>query len=262
MVPIQPKGWIDIVDLTITRPRPEPKPKSKTGPQRVPTAPRPDVNEVWVRQKAQSKEDSPDLLRRASKLAQDIGDTAQEYVKTGYDGSAQVASEALRMAQAAGENAPWLAGEAVRMASEAAGRFWETATWAVRRSPSEISEESDDKITILTMMGFGHEAAEASLKRCSSIEAAVEYIMENATLKGGSARDHPVLPLQAAGKTFTRDTSTLSEQPGQGRRRSQTVQADLMRCGYSEAQAKAAARRCSSIEAAVEWIAQHPDVVT
>ena len=29
---------------------------------------------------------------------------------------------------------------------------------------------SDDKITILTMMGFGHEAAEASLKRCSSIE--------------------------------------------------------------------------------------------
>eukprot|EP00913_Durusdinium_trenchii_P029768 g27895.t1 len=130
------------------------------------------------------------------------------------------------------------------------------------QSPSEISEESDDKITILTMMGFGHEAAEASLKRCSSIEAAVEYIMENATLKGGSARDHPVLPLQAAGKTFTRDTSTLSEQPGQGRRRSQTVQADLMRCGYSEAQAKAAARRCSSIEAAVEWIAQHPDVVT
>ena len=33
----------------------------------------------------------------------------------------------------AGENAPWLAGEAMRMASEVAGRFWETATWAVRR---------------------------------------------------------------------------------------------------------------------------------
>lgn len=33
----------------------------------------------------------------------------------------------------AGENAPWLASEAMRMASEAAGRFWETATWAVRR---------------------------------------------------------------------------------------------------------------------------------
>ncbi|CAK9078928.1 Chaperone protein DnaJ 2 [Durusdinium trenchii] len=130
MAPWQRRGWIDIVDLTITRPRPEPKPKSKTGAA-----------------------DSPDLLRRASKLAQDIGDTAQEYVKTGYDGSAQ-AWQAVTGAGSfgwdvgkcweqlntekldgmmAGENAPWLAGEAVRMASEAAGRFWETATWAVRR---------------------------------------------------------------------------------------------------------------------------------
>ena len=37
----------------------------------------------------------------------------------------------------AGENAPWLASEAMRVASEAASaaasRFWETATWAVRR---------------------------------------------------------------------------------------------------------------------------------
>ena len=30
-----------------------------------------------------------------------------------------------------------------------------------------------------------------------------------------------------------------------------TAQADLIRCGFSEGQAKAAARRCSSIEAAV-----------
>lgn len=80
----------------------------------------------------------------------------------GYDGSAQVAHEAYRIAQAepqmqsdqqqciyralldfgyfinqAGENAPWLASEAMRVASEAASaaasRFWETATWAVRR---------------------------------------------------------------------------------------------------------------------------------
>ena len=33
----------------------------------------------------------------------------------------------------AGENAPWLAGEAMRMASEGFGRFWESAAWAVRR---------------------------------------------------------------------------------------------------------------------------------
>lgn len=279
MVPIEPKGWIDIVDLSIARkpeprtspheprtqaadPPPQPQ-KPKTGG--VATAPRPDGAEVWTRR---NDEDTPDLLRQASKLAQDFGDTAQGYVKTGYDGSAQVAQEAYRMAQAAGENAPWLAGEAMRMASEVAGRFWETATWAVRRSPSEISEESDEteKMTILTTMGFDHQAAEASLKRCSSIEAAVQYIMENSAVSA-PASGHPVLPLKAVGQTLGRvppvpGDAELQRGCHQGGRKSQSVQADLIRCGFSEGQAKAAARRCSSVEAAVEWIAKHPDIVT
>jgi len=264
MVPIEPKGWIDIVDLTISRKPPAevseeepPKPqKPKTGG--VATAPRP-AAEVWTRHKA---EDTPDFMRRASKLAQDIGDTAHGYAKTGYDGSAQVAHEAYRMAQAAGENAPWLASEAMRVASEAASaaasRFWETATWAVRRSPSEISEDSSDekseKMTILTTMGFNQQAAQASLKRCSSIEAAVQYIMENPV--SAPASGHPVLPLKVVGQTLAEPQPGC---PGGGRK---SVQADLIRCGFSEGQATAAARRCSSIEAAVEWIAQHPDVVT
>ncbi|CAJ1432568.1 unnamed protein product [Effrenium voratum] len=140
-------GWVDLVDLVVSRKtpaastasRPEPKAPAqgeaapKAAAKSVASAPRP---EVWTRQKP---EDQPDLMRRASKVAQDVGDTAKEYVKTGYDGSSQVAQEAMRMAQVAawtqqaGENAPWLAGEAMRMASEGFGRFWESAAWAVRR---------------------------------------------------------------------------------------------------------------------------------
>lgn len=272
MVPIEPKGWIDIVDLSIARkPEPRSSPQTEDPPQPqkpktggVATAPRPDGAEVWTRR---NDEDRPDLLRRASQFAQDFGDTAQGYVKTGYDGSAQVAQEAYRMAQAAGEHAPWLAGEAMRVASEAAGRFWETATWAVRRSPSEISEESREseaeKMTILTTMGFDPRAAEASLKRCSSIEAAVQYIMENSAVSA-PASGHPVLPLKAVGQTLGRvpPVPVGDAELQRGGRKSQSVQADLIRCGFSEGQAKAAARRCSSIEAAVEWIAKHPDIVT
>ena len=110
----------------------------------------------WFR----SWQEPSDLVRQASKLAQDVGDTARQYAKSGYDGSAQVAWEALRLAQAAGESAPWLAGEVWRLASDAVQGVWD----ATGRREAE-------KMSILTTMGFEHQAAEASLKRCSTIEA-------------------------------------------------------------------------------------------
>ncbi|CAE7891842.1 DNAJC9, partial [Symbiodinium sp. KB8] len=147
MVPIQPRGWVDIVDLKLprkpsapTRAQPEAKgPKKAPTPTSAPAAEgkkakvaTPPGPEVWSKEKEEPGA-VPEFMRQASRLAMDVGDTAKEYAKSGYSGSAAVASEAIRMAQAAGEQAPWLAGEAVRMASEAAGMVWGAAATAFQR---------------------------------------------------------------------------------------------------------------------------------
>jgi len=289
MVPIQPRGWVDIVDLKLprkpsapTRPQPEAK-----GPNRAPTptsAPAAEGKkakettagpEVWTKEKEEPGA-VPEFMRQASRLAMDVGDTAKEYVKSGYSGSAMVASEAIRMAQAAGEQAPWLAGEAVRMASEAAGMVWGAAATAFQRLPSDTPEQAPEpdeshehrsKLKILTMMGFDQDVATASLERCSSIEAAVEYMMETSTL-GSAPAQHGILPVQAVGQTFEPSPALAAGAAGQHRMvervepssRIPSIHAALIGCGFAEEQAKAAARRCSSVEAAVEWIAAHPDV--
>ncbi|CAE8741680.1 unnamed protein product, partial [Polarella glacialis] len=95
----------------------------------------------------------------------------------------------------------------------------------------------------------------AASQHCSSTEAAVEWIMSRSSRKEitpaltEAARNW--LPCEPASETWQRTEIVKSTGP--------SVAESLMALGFPEAQAKAAGRRCSSVEAAVEWLALHPD---
>lgn len=161
-------------------------------------------------------------------------------------------------------------------------------------------EEALDMVEIMMLMGFREEDARFAATRCSSVEAAVQYLM---------SRDEP--PAAAPPRVPLGDEPGGAVDPGHvevwrrveadgapeatggaeagaaglgaavGRlgevltawtwggaadaeppldHRAKELVAQLLEFGYNEAQANAAAKRCSSMEASVEWLSANPDV--
>lgn len=180
-----------------------------------------------------------------------------------------------------------------------------TASDACARRPSEPSppqapsdgdndtEEGEDILLmrdILLAMGFDPAATESAIKRCSSIEAAVEFLMQQfKTPSKQSAADrqkakaelhavaeeplmtsHPScssatgqLPVEvwARGLSAEPKLSTRTPQPAAAppeaiaaKAASQDLKETLLSLGFSQADVDAASIRCSSVEAAVEFL--------
>jgi len=137
---------------------------------------------------------------------------------------------------------------------------------------------------VLLDMGFSEADVEAALARHSSMDAAVEYLMLHGAGPGdpvertdsGSFAQHldhigqialAQLPLPhwlLAGvdadtpseSVTTENTYTAAEASVMG---ATSDVADALRAlGFTESQVQAAVRRCSSVEAAVEWLSMHP----
>lgn len=169
------------------------------------------------------------------------------------------------------------------------------------RAPTPEPEEELDNLGILMAMGFEERRAKAALLRCSSVEAAVQYMMEQGEPGVYSEYIEPVVRPAAQGiygaaeragvaPAANQAASALhgvvkpaaqglygvaeraygaviqpvaqriygeSETPGGA---TSDLPATLLALGFSEKQATEAAGRCSSVEAAVEWIAAHPEL--
>lgn len=114
-----------------------------------------------------------------------------------------------------------------------------------RPAASGQDERLSDLVSSLVDLGFSEEHARGAASRCSSIEAAVEYMTER---------------LAASQKLVDDAPAASSGPPSQATPASPTgLKAVLLELGFSEAQVGMAMRRCSSLEAAVEWISSHPD---
>lgn len=137
-------------------------------------------------------------------------------------------------------------------------------------------------MAVLLEMGFEGRDVQDALKRCSSMEAAVEFLM----LRGSDfALRQQILRERSSGIAHKLDqagqvalghlaqpfllpcTVVPNGSPfgpvvskGSTFGPPQDLFAELLSLGFAEAQARAAARRCSSIEAAVGWIGMHPDL--
>lgn len=148
-------------------------------------------------------------------------------------------------------------------------------------------------------MGFAEEDVRTAVEKCKSVEAAVEFIMEKGAsgtespngaagaaagaaaavteavgqlgellrpwkawwgagdeasapeARGGAERELPQL-------TGAEKVPVVAGAPAPPPQQPQLV-SSLLAIGFSQAQAEAAARRCSSVEAAVEWLAAQPE---
>lgn len=132
------------------------------------------------------------------------------------------------------------------------------------RAPTPDLDEDLDNLDILLAIGFGQEQATTALQRCSSIVEAVEYIMKNRN-KGASGEyatptaQTVYAAAQPAAKViygFAVGAYGAEAQRFQFKR----VALALLNLGYSVKQACEAAKRCSSVEAALDWIDMHPEV--
>eukprot|EP00933_Yihiella_yeosuensis_P037453 TRINITY_DN31393_c0_g1_i1.p1 TRINITY_DN31393_c0_g1~~TRINITY_DN31393_c0_g1_i1.p1 ORF type:complete len:620 (+),score=145.97 TRINITY_DN31393_c0_g1_i1:43-1902(+) len=283
LVPIQPKGWVDVVDLAFPDGRPV---ASSTSPKATP--------QTWSRQTAQpknsSRQGSPNpskvaatpaqgsaagnepvdvkkVVHEASRIAQEVTATAQDVIKTGYSGSSKVAQEALRLAQEAGrkaqeaagaaqENGPWLAQEALRLAQEAAGQVWGAAAQSF---PSEEHGKRGSESTsgrnqagYPSSSGHGYKDATngAGTARQSSGGARQSFGQGSYLTRAGSsslaAANHPAWT-NGAPSSRQRDLQPLSEDALDRKE-------ILVIMGFDINAADSAVRRCSSVEAAVEYI--------
>lgn len=173
--------------------------------------------------------------------------------------------------------------------------------WPRSPTPSPSPEEDgrqdgvNDTLEILLAMGFHEADAREALERTSSLEAAVEFMMEQApgslsfekagggwygvmerigghipsrgTLYGVAERvgERVTERVPAAGGEIYGAVRRLSEQLASWvpplrsfgsleHAQNLDIVKALLSLGYTDEQAHAAARRCSSVEAAVEWI--------
>ncbi|CAE8596713.1 unnamed protein product, partial [Polarella glacialis] len=110
MVPIKPKGWIDIVDLGFklgqSKPRAAPsKPRASSKESQSPAAKAAASPSDGEPQQAHVR-----VVQEASRIARDMGQTAQDVLrqtaKTGYEVSSKVAQAATAAASKAQEAAP------------------------------------------------------------------------------------------------------------------------------------------------------------
>lgn len=157
--------------------------------------------------------------------------------------------------------------------------------------PEGDPDEAADVKEVLMLMGFTQSDVEGALRRCSSVEAAIEFLMLRSG-PGSAAKSPGFQPIpevtkkvdlagqialgQMAQPWLPRTAKLHAESGPGGKRLSAHAQAaaphatsgplsqqdlvqSLREVGFSESQAKAAALRCSSAEAAVEWLTAHPE---
>merc|ERR1711871_1061258 len=105
-----------------------------------------------------------------------------------------------------------------------------------------VSEPELDMFSTLVNMGFDKSQAKAAMARCSSVEAAVGYLM-NAGTHVAPASTSADAPRETPPHPAERQSGANSDKLD-----------ILMALGFEESQAEAALARCSSVEAAVEYI--------
>lgn len=156
--------------------------------------------------------------------------------------------------------------------------------------PAAATDEAADVKEFLMQMGFEQSDVEGALRRCSSVEAAIEFLYfrppgPKATKPSGFLGEDPVvkkvdiagqIALGQLAQPWLPRTAKLHAESGPGGKRlsangaqgtaatsgplsQQDLVLSLRSLGFSESQAKAAALRCSSAEAAVEWLTSHPE---
>merc|ERR1712217_383074 len=126
-------------------------------------------------------------------------------------------------------------------------------------------------IDILLAMGFEKADVQKAIDNCESVEDAVHFIMmrQNRTVierVGEHIVDSGLYDyMQPAASGLASAAGRVSEQISSWiswpeRQEPVDVTASLLALGYQESQAQAASRRCSSVEAAIEWISANPEI--
>lgn len=142
------------------------------------------------------------------------------------------------------------------------------------------TEKNLDMFEILSAMGFEKIDIEKALECCDTVEDAVHYIMMRqnrgviAHIAEGAERLGVYEVAERVGEHMQPAASGLYEymQPAASGlynavsswvswpEASVDVKASLVALGYQENIAEAASRRCSSVEAAIEWISDNPEM--
>lgn len=105
----------------------------------------------------------------------------------------------------------------------------------------------------LVAMGFGEDAAFAAAARCSTAEAAVDWILQEAHAALGTVNG-PTLRLPGSARLLEPDTPAAANLASQEVTDLTGVASALEKLGFAAEDACEAARRCSSVEAGVDWI--------
>ncbi|CAK0877357.1 unnamed protein product [Prorocentrum cordatum] len=133
----------------------------------------------------------------------------------------------------------------------------------------EDAEEALDVLGILLAMGFEEQEARSAAGQAGSVEGAVELLMAGPASAAGQAVLGVAERLgvgglvqdvgqgvgglvQGLGQRLSSWTPFLSADPAA------ELAAQLAAMGYAEDEADAASRRCSSVDAAVEWLSARP----
>lgn len=129
--------------------------------------------------------------------------------------------------------------------------------------PPELSARERDKLLAsqggqeLRAMGFSDDAIAEALKRHADVEAAVAWILDvSAQAKAQIANVQLTAPStnrDLGGVEAVRDGIGATPEGSPATSRDGIIQ-QLVMCGYTDEQASQAARRCSSVEAAVDWL--------
>lgn len=135
-------------------------------------------------------------------------------------------------------------------------------------TPDDVEAECVlDLGEILKTLGFSDKDVQEALKRCSTVEAAVDFIMTR------GCQGEPRVPDASRSlkvQRLAQESCSAASPPVFGRQPTRPPTAEteplpdlassLLAIGFTKMQVDAAVRRCSSLEAAVEWIAANPNI--
>lgn len=121
------------------------------------------------------------------------------------------------------------------------------------------ADDDLDNLDILMAMGFDETRAKAALSRCSTVEAAVEDIMQNSSYLNQAGNAVQGAAARASAGFYGAVIQPMAQKI-YGEENSGEVFNTLLSLGFTDNQARCATERCSSVEAAVEWITTHPEV--
>eukprot|EP00929_Paragymnodinium_shiwhaense_P083995 TRINITY_DN44898_c0_g1_i2.p1 TRINITY_DN44898_c0_g1~~TRINITY_DN44898_c0_g1_i2.p1 ORF type:complete len:588 (-),score=117.69 TRINITY_DN44898_c0_g1_i2:571-2334(-) len=215
-----------------------------------------------------------DLSRRASwrETAEDLLERGKP---TAFAAASSVATAGAAAMNIVGAAASVVGSAAADAASSAVSNMpslvgmglGETLEAAPRKAPLADAEDGDDAalstVEILLALGFSEGDSKAAAARCSSVEAAVDYLMKAPpALQQGDRQQAAQAAEQTPGQLPPQPSSTAvassTEHAAKSQPSGSSVVSELLAIGFSQAQAEAAAKRCSSLEAAVEWIMANP----